>query len=685
MEALVDQGFVTPQQSKLRIWDHVAAVGCTPRATELLRVGISFDKGIGILVDCTLREICGECNLASGGFLLINLGLTVATAATAVVTGRKEPEPPAVYAWSFPKGKPASAFALSSSKKGLDVAMGWGGAACAYLPPGRIRSEVAHARDVAAGGSEQYLASADQMHFFDCLPLSRSLSRVEVDVIRGRWDMDVKLWWPDDKDGASQNSRPDKLPFPLLLGMSCKVDYIRLALVGKHEFGTVVGELTNSHLAPLDGAPQAIIAAMSAAADMRAHGLPAHDCVVPFFMSNGQLQQHGAVYLLEPCMPCAVMTSPVLDVSDAEGRRRVSTARWATRCIAERTHALLKALFASSAAATAEAKAAGGATWVSATVDKPVAALDCRKYIIKQPLPLVGPTDSHAVLHQLSVFECLLRTAAARVIVPPAAALMQRLVVDEEKSEWVWRAEHAIAFPRLEGFTTGVPKVGQPHRHAVLASLKAALYALHGAGVVHMDLYPGNIMWRPCERQLEAEGGAAGGGASSAAAGGAGSGPSSTGCPPAGALEVEVEVEVRLVDFDAALFLDQAVPAVAREVIERNGHMHTYHPCFFDDFEGAPRVQKAVVDFDWWHFALLQWPDAASEAACPFVDVCSTESDVAAAATAKLFAWRQDESAVAAVLETVKRLVAEEQADLSAGSGGSALQALTQRLSRLSV
>lgn len=679
VDALVAQKIVTRLESESLLWDSVVATGefCMDEVVRSKTLDFGADKVYGIPVQLTLGKICNACMVVDGKDLIINLGLPSTSGIAKPVAarggsgaGEAESRLPVVATWKYSKDKAASAFSLSTSKEGLDVPMGWGMAVSAYLPPGRVRTEVELARSEAAAGSEQYLAFAQEMRFFEGLPLCRSLSRVEESVIQDSWGTNLPKWWPND---ACENARPESLPFPLLLGKSCKVDYVRVGSVGAHQFVTAVGELKNSDLAPLDGAPQAVIAAMSAAAHMRAHGLSPHDCVVPFFMSNGQLEQHGAVFLLEPCMPSAVMTSPVLDVSDPDGRRRVSAARWACRRMAERTHALLQAHFSGPAAAAPAARLEP-----AAGVDA-VAALDTSKYLFKRPLDLVGPTRSHAVLHQLSVYERLLSSDAARFIVPPAAALMQMLVGDEDECKWRWAAKQAIAFPRLEGFTTGVPKIGQPHRHAVLAGLKAALQALHGAGVIHMDLYPGNIMWRPTH--LLAERGAAAGGAGSAAVGGAGSRPAEV----EGTCSDALPVEVRLVDLDAALYIDQRVPAHARSIVERNGHTHTYHPCFFADFEGRPRLQKAVVDFDWWHYALLAWPDAVSEAACPFVDVCCAESKIADAATAKILAWRRDKLAVVAVLETVEHLVAEERGKLRAGPGGSALQGLVERFSLLSM
>jgi Lipopolysaccharide kinase (Kdo/WaaP) family len=538
-----------------------------------------------------------------------------------------------ILGWSLKKKRaPASAFALAKAEEVLDVPMGWGMAAYSYIPPGRIRDEIADAHQEAANGLQEYKAAVAQMHFFDCLPLNRALVKTEENIIQDYWDGDVRRWWPDAADGKSRNARPEKLPFPLLIAESCKVGYIRMAEVGGQKFGLAVGELKNSDLVPLDGAPQAIIAAVSAAAHMRRQGLAVQHCVVPFFMSNGQLEQHGCVYLLEPCVPCAILTTPVLDMSDAEGQRRVSIARWACKRIAENSHGLLVKLMT----APPEEEAAA----------EPDASIDLRKYLFKEAFPFVGPSAEHSVLHQMHVFEKLLRHPVAQLyIVPPVAAMMQYLVPDESTVRW--EKESSIVFSRLKGFNTGVPRVGEDHREAVLLALKTALQSVHAAGVVHMDLYPGNIMWRALEG-----GGAAGG------------------------------VELRLVDFDAALFIGQPVPDVAAKILERNGHTHTYHPRAFVDFGDQPQLMEAAVDFDWWHYALLQWRDKKDEDACPFVIVCSPDIEMAKRAKEQLKKWRADESAVTAVLSMVQDLVTEERRNLGL-EGGAAVQAVEGSLGRL--
>jgi hypothetical protein len=498
----------------------------------------------------------------------------------------------------------ASGFALSES--GIDEPVGWSLAAAVFLPEGRIFSEVAVAATEASEATiADFRSFRNDLNIDVCLPLSRSLVKVAETVVQALWDEHVRRWWPDVSSAgfSSTNERPENFPVPLVLGTACKVDFMRMVVLGegvrRAVAVTAVAELKNTFYSPLNGVPQALVAAYSAAVDLRAKGLPAAECVVPFVSSTGALEQHGAAYLLEPNFPCAVLTTPVLDLADADGLRRAVAARWAFRRIADRTTALLLRLRDAPAAASAGAAAATAPTG-------PVAMeLDALCYHIKTPLHLVGRDTEPSVMHQLRVFDRLRHSPAADDIVLPAAVLMQdpslavkQAAADSEaaggagagavsagaslapRAPPAWQKQMAMAFPKLVGYSDGVPAPGDPLRPAVLAALRAALRRVHRAGIVHLDLFPGNIMWA---RLGESEGGGA-------------------------------SVSLRIIDFDAALEVGQQVPPAASTIIDRNGHTGSYHPGLFED--GA----RARVDFDWWHFCLLEddnCPFARDHAALP--------------------------------------------------------------------
>jgi serine/threonine protein kinase len=122
------------------------------------------------------------------------------------------------------------------------------------------------------------------------------------------------------------------------------------------------------------------------------------------------------------------------------------------------------------------------------------------------------------------------------------------------------KPQSALIFERVVGFTLANRLVD--FKDAALQHLTEIILLMHGQGVIHMDLYPGNV-------KLE--------------------------ITPEGTLYA-----VKLIDFDAAMFIGRLMPSVARGLLERNGQSGIYHPDAFKD-------NAAVhVCFDWWLFAMLE-------------------------------------------------------------------------------
>ena len=545
----------------------------------------------------------------------------------------------------LPLSSKPNASGLALTDDGFDEPVGcmpWSG----FFPAGRIRDEFLGAALSPAASSEHWMRLLD---LSAGLVLMRELMKSLERPVQESWDTRVSMWFPQFEDALrrSTNARPSFLPIPIAIAQSCKVDYLRLvevklqlgisatapasAVAGAGAPGrtvcaiTAVAELTNSLYHPNDGEPQALVAAFSAVIDLHSKGLHSHDCVVPIILNTGVLEQHAMAYLIGTA-PCAVLTTPVVDLTDVAGQRVIAGARMAFVKIAQRTEELLLQLSHASLACPVDI----------------APSLDPVQYFWKRPLPLFGKLSvPHAVLHQLHVFNALSKSSAAEHVVEPVAVLMQtppesavkrarwrsgsagaaRAAMTRDSSSSTatceaeeWLRETAMVFPRLHGFITGVPIPDHAHRAGVLAALRVALYRFHAAGVVHMDLFAANVMWRVLDR------------------------------PGASAAAAIPEVCVRLVDLDASLFVGQPVPPNVARVIDRNGHLGSYHPLVFR------AGQTAIPDFDWWHFSLL------SDDSCPFS---------ASGSAADLLAWLDAEGTRERVLQRVKQEVAGEERYIS--------------------
>lgn len=249
----------------------------------------------------------------------------------------------------LPLSSKPNASGLALTDDGFDEPVGcmpWSG----FFPAGRIRDEFLNAARSPAASSEDWKRLLD---LSAGLVLMRELKKSLERPILESWDTRVSMWFPPFEDDLrrSMNARPSFLPIPIAIAQSCKVDYLRLVEV-KLQLGTsaaaatapasavvgaagrtacaitAVAELKNSLYHPNDGEPQALVAAFSAVIDLHSKGLLSHDCVVPIILNTGILEQHAIAYLIGTA-PCAVLTTPVIDLTDAAGQCVIAAARMA--------------------------------------------------------------------------------------------------------------------------------------------------------------------------------------------------------------------------------------------------------------------------------------------------------------------------------------------------------------------
>jgi serine/threonine protein kinase len=181
-------------------------------------------------------------------------------------------------------------------------------------------------------------------------------------------------------------------------------------------------------------------------------------------------------------------------------------------------------------------------------------SIDTRKYMVKRLLNFQG-SDGHSCAHQFRLFKHLQTYKVANAVVFPVGRLMQTPTTTSDSI-----MESCLVFPFLDLQGPLNKETDATHKVEVLQGLQGAICLLHEASVIHMDLYPCNVVWQ---------------------------------------LAVDGSVIIRLIDFDASLFIGTPVPREAASMIERNGHTHSYHPDIFT--EGNVASPK----YDWWLFAMM--------------------------------------------------------------------------------
>jgi len=94
------------------------------------------------------------------------------------------------------------------------------------------------------------------------------------------------------------------------------------------------------------------------------------------------------------------------------------------------------------------------------------------------------PSLDQSLLHMFSVFQLLWNSPSKVFVLFPITFRCGASPPDD-----------ALVFDKLHGYRIGLP-ADETARHALLGLLKAALVSFHECGVVHMDFYPSNFMWR---------------------------------------------------------------------------------------------------------------------------------------------------------------------------------------------
>jgi hypothetical protein len=229
---------------------------------------------------------------------------------------------------------------------------------------------------------------------------------------------------------------------------------------------TLVAEVKHSTDAPVEGLRQAAAEATNVALAQARAGVPVNRIRVPLWSSNGQLMKFGVVLMLEPAFPYLVVLTKTLDTGDALDRQDAARillvfSQW---CVLEET-------------------------FEGASRPDLVLGLSPDRYFLKRLDDVTNLYESaeSGLQHMIEVL-ARFRNTPAQVCVTLPITIMTR--VEPSHNGY-------LVFPHLsiDGYRLGMPPES-PQREALLKAIQEAVRRIHDAGVVHVDLYFSNIMWR---------------------------------------------------------------------------------------------------------------------------------------------------------------------------------------------
>lgn len=249
-------------------------------------------------------------------------------------------------------------------------------------------------------------------------------------------------------------------------------DGIIYAEINAINIGVGINELKDTAFAPVEQHGQIHATATNLCLGQLKHGLSCSECCVAFLSTNGQLYQFGFVTLLPPAFPVMHITSPVIDAIDMAG----------TKLAAAHLHIMREFCRAQDRKLRSCATPAAGKIYV---------ALDEQIHYQKPVNKLFKRCNTHiqSLLNMYKIFQKLHDNKVDVAVLPVA---IRSGVLNERD----YMCHDVLIFPMLDSeFQMGVPQ-DNVEFSAYIKELKRSYKLMHAAGVVHVDGYPSNILWK---------------------------------------------------------------------------------------------------------------------------------------------------------------------------------------------
>ena len=241
---------------------------------------------------------------------------------------------------------------------------------------------------------------------------------------------------------------------------------------------TSVFEAKNDCTAPKQGNLEAVAHATNVAMGLVTRGISPEDTVVPIFSSNGRLVEVLAVYFLpRSTFPVVCFLTPILDLFDESGLNCAATAL--SKMLAHCNN-ITKRLSALQESQQLEAET--------------IMELNLLVYFVKPLSNFCSILGQDRLDESIArVFQLTSTLHGCSYACPPLAYRLRDTT--NVGAESVSFTEDVLVFERLVGFHIGFPS-DVAERTKVFIAMKAAVKKFHSHGLVHLDLYLSNIMWK---------------------------------------------------------------------------------------------------------------------------------------------------------------------------------------------
>jgi hypothetical protein len=196
-------------------------------------------------------------------------------------------------------------------------------------------------------------------------------------------------------------------------------------------------------------------------------GVAWKDIIIPLVAGTGSLVQFAAVCVLAPSFPYVIVLSKVLDINDAADRS-IAARHW---------HAILQLV----------------ATKTIRTETTPLPqmsasfGLSTSEYHVKKLGDVFLVTDD--------IHSSLSRIFRSMAVASRSLKCRQTMVFPLCVREGTRSEGDMLVFPLMSDYRIGMPE-SETDQIALVTAVRAAMGAFHDVGLVHMDFYPSNIMWK---------------------------------------------------------------------------------------------------------------------------------------------------------------------------------------------